>query len=56
MAAEGVTQREIAEHFGFRDKSVVKESTEAGEKKGTQYNKNQRLQTGQDAARIQVRE
>jgi len=25
MRAEGKTQREIAEHFGFRDKQVVKE-------------------------------
>ena len=25
MLAEGKTQREIAEHFGFRDKQVVKE-------------------------------
>ena len=24
MVAEGMTQREIAEHFGFKDKSVVK--------------------------------
>jgi len=25
MLAEGKTQREIAEHYGFRDKQVVKE-------------------------------
>lgn len=25
MLAEGKTQREVAEHFGFRDKQVVKE-------------------------------
>ena len=24
MVAEGITQREIAEHFGFKDKFVVK--------------------------------
>ena len=26
MVAEGMTQREIAEHFGFKDKLVVKEA------------------------------
>ena len=26
MVAEGMTQREIAEHFGFKDKFVVKEA------------------------------
>ena len=25
MLAEGKTQREVAEHFGFRDKQVIKE-------------------------------
>lgn len=26
MVAEGKTQREIAEHYGFRDKEVVREA------------------------------
>ena len=26
MVAEGMSQREIAEHFGFKDKFVVKEA------------------------------
>ena len=35
MVAEGMTQREIAEHFGFKDKSVVKFALMRARKKGT---------------------
>ena len=33
MAAEGMSQREIAEHFGFKDKFVVKEALKRARKK-----------------------
>ena len=35
MVAEGMTQREIAEHFGFKDKTVVKFALLRTRKKGT---------------------
>ena len=35
MVAEGMTQREIAEHFGFKDKFVVKEVLKRARKKAT---------------------
>ena len=35
MIADGMTQREIAEHFGFKDKLVVKEALKRGRKKET---------------------
>ena len=35
MVAEGKTQREIAEHFGFKDKSVVKFALLRARKNGT---------------------
>ena len=35
MVAEGMTQREIAEHFGFKDKSVVKFALLRARKNGT---------------------
>ena len=35
MAAEGMTQKAIAEHFGFKDKSVVKFALLRARKKGT---------------------
>ena len=35
MVAEGKTQREIAEHFGFKDKSVVKYALLRARKNGT---------------------
>ena len=33
MVAEGMTQREIAEHFGFKDKFVVKEALKRARRK-----------------------
>ena len=33
MGAEGKTQREIAEHFGFKDKFVVKEALKRARRK-----------------------
>ena len=33
MAEEGMTQREIAEHFGFKDKSIVKEALKRARRK-----------------------
>lgn len=33
MVAEGKTQREIAEHYGFKDKYVVKELLKRGRRK-----------------------
>ena len=33
MVAEGMSQREIAEHFGFKDKFVVKEALKGARKK-----------------------
>ena len=35
MVAEGMTQREIAAHFGFKDKSVVKFALMRARKAGT---------------------
>ena len=35
MVAEGMTQREIAEHFGFKDKLVVKEALKRARRKAT---------------------
>ena len=35
MVAEGMTQREIAEHFGFKDKFVVKAVLKRARKKAT---------------------
>ena len=35
MVAEGMTHREIAEHFGFKDKSVVKFALLRARKNGT---------------------
>ena len=35
MVTEGMTQREIAEYFGFKDKSVVKFALLRASKKGT---------------------
>jgi len=35
MATEGMTQREIAEYFGFKDKTVVKFALLRARKKGT---------------------
>ena len=34
MVAEGMSQREIAEHFGFKDKFVGKEALKRARKKG----------------------
>ena len=36
MLAEGKTQREVAEHYGFRDKQVVKRLLERERRKRTQ--------------------
>ena len=33
MVAEGMTQREIADHFGFKDKFVVKQALKRARKK-----------------------
>ena len=33
MAADGMSQREIAEHFGFKDKFVVKEALKRARRK-----------------------
>ena len=33
MVAEGMTQREIAEHFGFKDKFVVKDALKRARRK-----------------------
>ena len=33
MVAEGMSQREIAEHFGFKDKLVVKEALKRARRK-----------------------
>ena len=33
MVTEGMTQREIAEHFGFKDKFVVKEALKRARRK-----------------------
>ena len=35
MVTEGMTQREIAEYFGFKDKSLVKFALSRARKKGT---------------------
>ena len=35
MVAEGMTQREIEVHFGFKDKSVVKFALQRARKSGT---------------------
>ena len=35
MVAEGMSQREIAEHFGFKDKFVVKEALKRARRKAT---------------------
>ena len=35
MVAEGMSQREIAEHFGFKDKFVVKEALKRARRKQT---------------------
>ena len=39
LVADGMTQREIAEHFGFKDKSVVKFALLRARKKGTTFPK-----------------
>ena len=35
MVAEGMSQKEIAEHFGFKDRFVVKEALKRARRKGT---------------------
>ena len=39
MVAEGMTQREIAEHFGFKDKEVVREALKRERRKVRQIPK-----------------
>lgn len=39
MVAEGRTQREIAEHFGFKDKQVVREALKRERRKAKQVPK-----------------
>ena len=39
MVSEGMTQREIAEHFGFKDKEVVREALKRERRKAKQIPK-----------------
>ena len=39
MVADGMTQREIAEHFGFKDKEVVREALKRERRKAKQVPK-----------------
>ena len=55
MVEVGMTQREIAEHYGFDSKLVVKTASRTFSKERKYNTKSQRKKAGQVPAGIQVR-